>query len=109
MSTLQAENYLGIYCRYLKQGLQQPLLLSIEAAFTYMNKLHGKKPDDAANAALKEWKEKMDVYWRQVLPETEREHLPTEFIQQTVDLYQPLFTHGCALTWSELTQEISHD
>lgn len=108
---LQAEHYVQLYYRYWQQGLQQPLLLSVEAAFAYMAKLNGKQADDATKAALKKWTEQIvdDVYWRQVLPETEREQLPNEFITQAVEVYQPLFTHGKALKWSELTQEISHD
>jgi len=79
-----------------------------------MSKLNGKQADDAAKAAQKIWTQQAqdDVYWRQVLPETEREQLPTAFIQQALDLYQPLFTHGTALKWLELPtylKEISHD
>jgi hypothetical protein len=77
-----------------------------------MTKLNGKQADDAAKAALKKWTEQIidDVYWRQVLPETEREQLPNEFITQALALYQPLFTHGKALNWRTLAQELnSHD
>ncbi|HNC03737.1 MAG TPA: hypothetical protein PLY05_10335, partial [Agitococcus sp.] len=47
-----------------------------------------------------------DVYWRQVLPETEREQLPSEFIEQALELYQPIFNHSKALNWRTLAQDM---
>lgn len=46
------------------------------------------------------------MFWRQVIPEDQRDMLPETFIAQTMDIYQPLLTHSSTLTWQALAQHM---
>ena len=62
--------------------MQQPLLLAVDSALEYAKVFHNPKKteDDAVFAAAKKWSEEVqDSYWRQVVPENEREQLPRDF------------------------------
>ena len=101
---LQAEQYLQHWLSGFYRGLQQPLLLAVESALVYAQHLvKGKNEDEVRLAALKKWREESnDVFWRQVLPEHERDYLPRDFAGLAQSLYLPLLEHGARIKWAQL-------
>lgn len=109
---LQAENYLQVWLHYYQQGLQRPLLLAVESALEFANVLNNpkKSEDDAVFAASKKWSEEVqDSYWRQVVPENQRETLPIEFAKWVDELYVPILEQGKKIKWLELSQELPQE
>ncbi|MCP5174618.1 MAG: exodeoxyribonuclease V subunit gamma [Moraxellaceae bacterium] len=107
LSVEQAQRYVQQLYHYYYQGLQQPLLLEIKTAFEYLAASTNPKKDPIVIAA-NTWQAQItdDVFWRQVIPEDQRDMLPETFIAQTMDIYQPLLTHSSTLTWQALAQHM---
>ena len=109
---LQAEHFLQAWLENYYTGLQQPLLLAVDSALEYAKVLNNPKKteDDALFAAAKKWSEEVqDSYWRQVVPEIEREQLPRDFSLLAQQLYAPILANGHKIKWLDLPQEVPHD
>lgn len=112
LPTLQAEYFLQAWLENYHTGLQQPLLLAVDSALEYAKVFHNPKKteDDAVFAAAKKWSEEVqDSYWRQVVPENEREQLPRDFARLVHQLYAPILANGHKIKWLDLPQEVPHD
>jgi exodeoxyribonuclease V gamma subunit len=108
----QAENYLQVWLENYHAGLQRPFMLAVESAFEFVKVLTKKDKDeeDALFAAAKKWSEEVqDSYWRQVVPENERDVLPVGFSSLVNQLYAPILAHGKKIKWLDLQQEVRHD
>ena len=119
---LQAEQYLQHWWHYYQQGLTKPLLLAETVAFCFAETLN--KPENSEEkawlAAQKEWCDlfsseakfgrktaSKDVYWLQIVPENDRDTLPSGLPDIAKTLYLPLLKHSTTVKLSALAQEFN--
>ena len=87
-------------------------MLAVDSALEFAKVLtkKDKTEDDATFAAAKKWSEEVqDSYWRQVVPENQREKLPIDFATWIYELYVPILEQGKKIKWLELSQELPQE